>query len=280
MTKSIKTKNTRPSKTSAKHLAAESPCITWQFNVIIPYPHSRADAFLADMQEALPALKHVKTSAVCDSFAGSSVLLETCLQPRSTMHHTTVSEVSKLAELYCGELWYCQPAPAVSPAEITEAPDTASRQYRMRVETVTEAIVLRMALGPWVQSWAESGQLFLATNGAKASLDALDREIRFEVTEDAPLLDALRWYIAQVPDMLVAATSLDTAAAYDGICLPPTLLFHMQPAPRTVQAMRNTVQTLTEAFELNDGPLVELEETLSDILGGFDRFGRFGGVCQ
>lgn len=142
------------------------------------------------------------------------------------------------------------------------APD-APHRFKMRCEFLSDALLLRLALAPWVLTWREvelDAPLDPAT-GARLKMTGMDRSIEFEVTDNAPKLDHLRWLLSKVTDMHVAAESLNYAERYTGERLPYDMVERMVPPEDVVEEMTTRLRSIAEVTP-------DLVDRLEDALAG------------
>ena len=125
----------------------------------------------------------------------------------------------------------------------------APLKLKMRCEFLSDALLLRLALAPWVLGWKEA-ELYVPVNrstGNGPEMSAMDRSIEFEVTESAPKLDHLRWLLSKVTDLHVAAESLNYAERYDGNRLPYDMVERMEPPDDVAVELAERLRKITEA---------------------------------
>lgn len=142
------------------------------------------------------------------------------------------------------------------------APD-APHRLKMRCEYLCDALQLRLALAPWVLSWNEV-ELDNATHwttGTRGVMSGADRSIEFEVTDNAPILDHLRWLLSKITDMHIPAESLNYAERYTGDRLPYDIVERMRPPEALIEELMKRLRNIAEAAP---GLIEGLEEALVD----------------
>jgi hypothetical protein len=138
-----------------------------------------------------------------------------------------------------------------------------TKRLRMRLEFLSDVAVARVALAAYVCRWTDvDSESFAATGKTREVTTLRGHDVEFEFADDSLTLDQLRWLLNQIPDMHVAAESLNYAHLYTGERLNYEYFERMQPSDELVVKMAKTSLRLTNFLRL----LAEQVETLQETL--------------
>lgn len=138
-----------------------------------------------------------------------------------------------------------------------------SKRLRMRFEFQTDVVVARVALAPYVCRWTDVDSEALDGFGAsRQATTLLGHDVEFELTDLSFTLDELRWMLNQIPDMHVAAQSLNYEHLYTGERLSYTYLQRMQPSDETVVKMAQMSVRVAEFLKSVSNRVECMKDTL------------------
>lgn len=264
-----------------RHLDAEgsSPALEVEFTVRVPHEEA-LDGLLRMVDAQLPGLtvhsvetlaeviddRRVRLRDECELSAPVLTDITTKLIVMTNEHGGSLEKVEtvddiegRLSRVVPTNLTRCY---AKDLAGGGRAPD-APHRLKLRCEYLSDALLLRLALAPWVLTWREV-ELDAPVDpeaGARPKMTGMDRSIEFEVTDKAPTLDHLRWLLSKVTDMHVAAESLNYAERYTGERIPYDMVERMTPPEDVVEEMTTRLRSIAEVTP-------DLVERLEDALAG------------
>jgi hypothetical protein len=137
------------------------------------------------------------------------------------------------------------------------------KKLTLRTEFVSDVLLVRLVLAPYVWRWLD----FDTSSAAMASKSpavssGLDHTVVLELNDQAPELDHLRWLLWQVPDLHVAAQSLDYTACYTGERLDYRLMDHLMPELEVLNTLQEAFKALWEVSKGLQSRLSELAPAL------------------
>lgn len=151
------------------------------------------------------------------------------------------------------------------PAELSAA---ERRRLAFRAEYLSDALLARAILAPYIWSWTEIDMEAQDSEPlGKPYPRGMDHEIHVELVKGAPCLDDLRWLLSQSDDMHIAAQSLDYSVFYTGARLNYTIIDQLNPTGTVKAAMRDAMR---DTLRMSNGA----NERLADLGEKFG-IGRF-----
>lgn len=214
-----------------------------------------ANLFIVNMAAQHPSFDVVSIVQPVESLEDREV----CLRHRTMMTPQGVAATScaliTIAAAYCGDYqgWRRESAADRRDATLPRKSQLSVKERRrmtFRAEYLGDVVLARLALAPYVCRWADADDLGTDTKGAKtAACSGRGHTIELEVIDGAPSLDQLRWLLAQMTDMHVAAESLDYTACYTGERIHYKYLERMTPPSAVLEEMRPVFRRVDELHD-------------------------------
>lgn len=214
-------------------LAEAQPLVLPHWFYFIAPDAKKAKALQSAFKIQHPDLRHVETRQLVDSCADQELVFTAELPVSSAVFSNLAETFRELAEKHDSDYWSFH----IGSLDSNESKRPRGKELMMRCEFLGDAIELRLALGQYVLNWTELSTNLCEEGDHPVKLNGFDRELKFEVIEDCPSIDHLRWYINQIDDMHVAAETLQYAERYTGIRMPDWLLDTIEPPLEVVESM-------------------------------------------
>jgi len=141
----------------------------------------------------------------------------------------------------------CDVVPGVAAVGESKAP-AQLRQLKGRTEFLRDTFIVRLLMAPHAVQWKDADGGGFLSDGPGV-VHGMDSDFEVVLSESAPCLDHLRWMVNQVPDLHVAAESLQYEAKYTGDRLPHDLVERMTPPVEVREQMASRLGSLVEALE-------------------------------
>lgn len=254
-----------PAELAASSIQCEAkPVSKTHYLSFIPTLTKKATALQDVVRKEFPDLRHVVTRELAESCDEVEVVFGTTHPVSPEVFEKMRADAHTLAKRHEASLWCTRDALFYESRE-PDAPK--GLKVRMRTEYLGDALVLRIALFPYVLHWSDFSINMTGEPDCSAQFNNMDRNVEFELTDNAPSLDHLRWYLNQIVDMHVAAESLHYADRYTGRRLPYPLLEKMEPPVDVIENMLTVAKEAADwVGETPDCRIHGLVEALTAIL--------------